>query len=552
MEVAPQATPALADPLRVLEADLVVGTAVNVYDARQWDQAIERYVEAVPRYTRLGLPETALEVLARAEDVTFRDKDRSPQILAVGLAAYAGELTAAGAPRVADRLHRSWLRVLARMNAKQPVNVMLLWLVLQTAKGAAFATMLQGADYDWRRDPEATALLSRIAELRGAAGPQPPQEEDPVDNDLMLVAYAGEAGGDAAQDDPLANLERRFDAHVAKRLVGGKATLEAVLLGNDLHAAIGGRTVLMSHFAGPTEDGRLGLTTVLQTSDDLAAAIGAGTMPSGVAVLTGRRRAAEMSFWGPTVAALRRAVTDEPGPAEVVPEAAARLASDYQRLLGGGLAEHLAKFRAAGRDHLCIHSHGPYHFYPLHLLGPEGSTLADDWIVTAVPHPSLLRRRMRTEAAPEATARAPVAALGLDFSDGQPHGLTPLPGAAAEARAVAAIFGGPCWVNADATEARLLEALTGAERVHIATHGQHDVSAPLFQRLFLHPDSALDGILPCLRGAGDRSAPSRSRHPERVRDGAWPLRYQRHVARPAGGAVHRGRVHHHRHALAGG
>jgi hypothetical protein len=500
LEVAPEAAPALVDPLRILQADLMLGAAVNALNAQQWDKAIEGYVGLIAPYVRLGLTETAMETLVRAEDVTFRDQGRIPTVFAIGLAAHAAELAAIGPPRIGDRLQQSWMRVMARICAQQPVNARLLWLVLQAAKGAAFAAMLQRADYDWRRDPEATALLSRIAELRGAGSPPVAAGRDTLDDDLMLVAYAGDSAADAAQDDPLANLECRFDAHVARRLTDGRGALESLLIGDDLPAALGPRTVLLSHYAGRTEDARLSLTTVLQTSDDIAIACGVGTMPSGVAVMRKHGRTAEMNLWGPTVAALRHAVTGDPGPADVLPEGGEQLASDYARLLGGGLADRLAGFRAGGRDHLCIHPHGPYHFYPLHLLGPEGVTLADDWIVTTLPHPSLLRRRASEPA--ERTHQIPVVALGLDFAGGQPHGLPPLLGAADEARSVAAILHGLCWVNAEATEARFLEAITGATRVHVATHGQHDVSAPLFQRLFLSPDSASDGVFHAYEALG--------------------------------------------------
>ena len=88
-----------------------------------------------------------------------------------------------------------------------------------------------------------------------------------------------------------------------------------------------------------------------------------------------------------------------------------------------------------------------------------------------------------------------VAALGLDFAGGQPHAMTELPGAALEAQTVASILGRRADLNANATRARFFEAIAGARRVHVATHGAHDVSAPAFQRLYLHPDAGSDGIV---------------------------------------------------------
>jgi CHAT domain-containing protein len=89
----------------------------------------------------------------------------------------------------------------------------------------------------------------------------------------------------------------------------------------------------------------------------------------------------------------------------------------------------------------------------------------------------------------------PIASFGLEFKDGVPHGLPELPGAEDEARLVASPYGVPAATGSAATETTLTKALTNARRIHIATHGLLQVSAPSFQRMFLSPDATSDGIL---------------------------------------------------------
>src|SRR4029079_17082645 len=60
-----------------------------------------------------------------------------------------------------------------------------------------------------------------------------------------------------------------------------------------------------------------------------------------------------------------------------------------------------------------------------------------------------------------------------------------LPGADAEARAVAAVHGVDPVLAADATAQRVLGALDGARVVHLGTHGRLAPHNPLFSELML-------------------------------------------------------------------
>jgi CHAT domain-containing protein len=163
---------------------------------------------------------------------------------------------------------------------------------------------------------------------------------------------------------------------------------------------------------------------------------------------------------------------------------------NYLGGLLGHVSERLAEFKAAGRDHLCIVPHGPFHFFPFHLLGPPGHPLAEDFAVTYLPQLHLLAPGRGTTAA----ARTGTA-IGLGFAADSRPGLVPLPEAVPEAREIAALFGRPAVVEERATEEAAVAALRDSGVVHLATHGRHNVDAPAFQTLYLYPSRESDGRL---------------------------------------------------------
>jgi CHAT domain-containing protein len=180
-------------------------------------------------------------------------------------------------------------------------------------------------------------------------------------------------------------------------------------------------------------------------------------------------------------------VQDEPLTRKVSAQGAVGLEDAADNLLGGGLRELLRDLHAAGKDHLCVWAHGPFHFLPFHLLGKEGAPLADDWSVTTLPSLQLLDPSRR-----RALSRGGFAAIGLDFPEGNARGLPALSGAEAEARRVAqAMHSAESIVGAAVNKAAVLDALRTHARVHIATHGELPVNAPAFQAL--HLGTGLDG-----------------------------------------------------------
>jgi hypothetical protein len=494
IKIAQQVNAPLVAPLNILRAEFILNMAVNAYNANNFDEAVNQYIAAVRTYANEGLVEAAVEALARADDVTFKKSNKPPVALAVGLAADAPMLASRGSPRLNERLQDIWNRVVARTFAKQPINVELLWLEMQSAKGAMLATMLNRPErYDWHRDPDASALLARIEQARATMPPSVSDgapDDSPIDDELVLMAYVGSRVVEDA-GDTVSNLERRFDAHILRRMSDGSGALERHMAADDFRKLLGPRTVFLTQYAGHTEDGNAALITAVLSDETTFGATGVLGLPSATVTMRSGSDVIEMGWFGPMVAALRQSIQSEPGTGAASRDALRTLADNAGNFLGGGVREHLAQLRRDGKDHLCIHPHGPLHFHPQHLVGDPKWIVADDWIVTYVPHPALLREHAQTA---KADIRHELVSVGIDFRNSEPHGLAPLPSAGKEANGVAATFGGQCLTNQDATRAALLDSLLGSRRLHIATHGSQDGSAPAFQRLYLWPDQSSGGI----------------------------------------------------------
>lgn len=185
-----------------------------------------------------------------------------------------------------------------------------------------------------------------------------------------------------------------------------------------------------------------------------------------------------------TVHHVRSVVQAEPPEGrELSAEAPDALATAARELLGEGV-EWLEEWHKAGKRHLIVVPDRAMHFLPFHLLGKD-RPLAEDWIVTYLPSMDMLRR----PAVP--TLADGAAVFGLRYEGTRDE----LPGAAAEARAVAQALGTQASSEAEATPERVLDALSSRRYVHIACHGAHDVAASTLQALLLTPEKGNDGRL---------------------------------------------------------
>jgi CHAT domain-containing protein len=161
---------------------------------------------------------------------------------------------------------------------------------------------------------------------------------------------------------------------------------------------------------------------------------------------------------------------------------AARGSIDGQSRNAHGLLESL--YRALlepvaahldGCERVVVVPYGPMHGVPFHALHDGRRYLLERLEVVVCPSSSLLRL-----CADRARRSGPAGrALVLAFSDGGR-----LPGVLDEARAVSALLPGACYVEAEATRARLCEA-PGHAVVHLAAHGEARLDNPTFAHLKL-------------------------------------------------------------------
>jgi hypothetical protein len=153
----------------------------------------------------------------------------------------------------------------------------------------------------------------------------------------------------------------------------------------------------------------------------------------------------------------------------------------------------LADRTAEGRDHLCILPDQGLHVAPWHLYKWDGRMLADDWIVTLLPHPHLLfagRGALKVMAAQS----LPVLAVGVRHSPAAGD-LPPLDDAPAEASEIARRLGGRALLDDEATEEAIAKLAPSARYLHVACHGRFEPTAPAFHALLVQPHDENDGVL---------------------------------------------------------
>jgi hypothetical protein len=362
------------------------------------------------------------------------------------------------------------------------------WLhLLQQVAGARFSTAL-AAGIGYRLPPGGEPMLVQLRQLAQAGGDLAQAggdtaSESASDSELLTAYVSDEAelpGGDAAQ--VLANLRHRFDWLINQDL-GERAAGQALdrLYLDEVGSTVGTRTAVLHLLTLDKPDGS---TIIIGTCITSAGITIDGHESSFPGAAGGQQ---PMSPLGAHVRELRRLVRlPADGPLPVPVEAAAILADDLTRLLPQGCLRALAQASKDGQDHLLIVPHGPLHYYPLHLLGPVSAPLCDSWKISYLPTLAALGPRR----APNIfdAGRTPMTAIGLGFAD-RPEIAAKLPGAALQAREIAAVFGCEPLAEAAATKGRVLAALRTSRRVHLATHGRNNVTAPAFQSVLVTPGS---------------------------------------------------------------
>lgn len=133
-----------------------------------------------------------------------------------------------------------------------------------------------------------------------------------------------------------------------------------------------------------------------------------------------------------------------------------------------------------------IAPHQRLHYLPLDTLHDGERYLVETYAIGYLPSASVLRY-LNAE-----SQRRRDAEDALVLGNPENPEVSGLPGAEAEARAVAGLFGVSPYLNAEATESRLWDEITGTHYVHVAAHGAFNATAPQFSRLYLTPSEAGD------------------------------------------------------------
>lgn len=126
--------------------------------------------------------------------------------------------------------------------------------------------------------------------------------------------------------------------------------------------------------------------------------------------------------------------------------------------------------------HLIIVPYGPLHTLPLHALSDGERFLVERYSLSYLPASSLLTLA-ESPAAATAVATPPLV-LGHAGQEQLPYALT-------EARTLAQMLHARCYLEEEATIARLNEQAPGSPLIHLATHGHTRLDAPNFSAVSL-------------------------------------------------------------------
>jgi CHAT domain-containing protein len=136
--------------------------------------------------------------------------------------------------------------------------------------------------------------------------------------------------------------------------------------------------------------------------------------------------------------------------------------------------------------YLTIVPYGPLHTLPFHALYDGEHFLIENYQVNYFPASSLLMQRDASEKEREQDGYVEPAPVNpeppLIFGYSDQGYLTDV---LKEARSLAAMLNGDCYLDADATITRLIEKASGSPIIHLATHGHSRMDAPNFSSVRL-------------------------------------------------------------------
>jgi CHAT domain len=470
-----------------IEGKLHFGLAAQALVGEHAAEAATAFASAAPRFAFLGLPSRVGDCLAVLDELSLNlEVSAWPPVLAGirGVLQFAPDLD-----QNANKLVK--LTLTQMLGASRGSSIELDWVLqlFQLASGFQTSAVLSRVPPPAELDETGLDVLGSVGLAEGAAGQDaglPASGTDFLDNETVIVSWS-----DALHRRPsnspaqrLRNRQRRFDRYLATLLATGDGVFPDPLQLEDIQSILDDRTVLIIYFTGAWSRDEEGTAFLVITRDDVHVEMRVESEErAGDLYLREGDITAVTSRHGLFVADLRRKIQSDPMTGHVSPDAAQILADGSEMFLGD-FRPRLADLRSAGKDRLWIVPHGPLHYYPFHLVGPEGDPLAASWTVTYLPSLALLRPR--AAANPPVPARpSAITSFGLAYQGAGLTGLPPLARAAQEAQAVAALFGGQAVPEAMATKTAVLSALRDSRYVHLAAHGAHNADAPAFHSIYL-------------------------------------------------------------------
>jgi CHAT domain-containing protein len=472
---------------------LQTGHAVNALNAGDAGEAARRYVEAVSGNLAAGQPLAALDVIRRMVDLASPGRKQQSvalDALVAALAANALDLELAAGEAATNLIQSASRLAMSQLLASGRGKATVLLFLLDAAKGRRFRSALAqpGTAIDWLNHPRTQEIEEEIALLRPQAGSAVVSKDSILSANMILTANVrpAEMSGGSNPAEQLRNLQIRFD-HALDLQLSTDDPGDWVPTLETLQATLDDNVVLAVQYIGTGADASLTVTTLLFTTTDSGAGIAViPSVPYADVVMSSGEESITANMLSLTVSDLRDRIVSPPGPMSADSRALDTLERDRELYLGGPLKTKLAEYKAQGKSHLCFAPHGPLHYFPFHLLGPEDEPLAAEWCVTYLPHPYLLDRK-----AADAAGKTELTAIGVNFVEGNLFHLEALDDCEAEAATIAEAFApaSKLLVGQDANEVAVRHALATSRRVHLSTHGVHNVSAPSFQCIFLSPES---------------------------------------------------------------
>jgi len=154
----------------------------------------------------------------------------------------------------------------------------------------------------------------------------------------------------------------------------------------------------------------------------------------------------------------------------------------------------IAELLPSPPGHLLIVPYGPLHTLPFHALYDGAHFLVEDFQVSYLPTSNLLAQTSPASEVAPAPYRSPLV-LGYSGRGHLQHTLQ-------EASTLAQMLDARCYLEEEATIARLIEQAPGSPIIHLATHGHSRLDAPNFSAVTLADGrfNALDTFSLDLRG----------------------------------------------------